>query len=102
MTQHMSKFFQKDSLGSLGVLCGLHTAVLPSVMTSVIAMDAYINAPYTYRCGVDICLHDVSPIRTWTPQGQDYTLFIFVFPGLENKYLWKEGREERRKVGKEE
>lgn len=61
-----------------------------------------IDAPHTHPAAVDICLHIVSPIRIWTPQSKDYILFIFVFPGLENKYLWEKGREGRKEKVEEE
>lgn len=96
------KFFQKASPGSSGVLCGLHITVLPSVMALVSVMDIYINASYRHLWVVDICLHDVClTLRIWTLQSKGYALFILVFPGLENKYLWKKGSERRKGKGRE-
>lgn len=70
-------------------------------MALVSAVGMYLNAPYMHPCVVDICLHYVSPIRNWTPPSKDNILFIFVFPSLENKYLWEKGREGRKEKGGE-
>lgn len=66
-------------------------------MALVSVMDIYINASYRHLWVVDICLHDVClTLRIWTLQSKGYALFILVFPGLENKYLWKKGSERRK------
>lgn len=92
----MSKVFQRAFSEFSGVLCGLHTMVLPSVTALASTVGMYIKAPYRHPCLVYICLRDVSRIRMWTPQSKDYVLFIFVFPGLENKHLWEKGSEKRK------
>ena len=94
--QPMRKFFQRAFSEFAGVLCDLHAMVLPSVTELVSTVGMYINAPYRHPCLVNICVNGVSPLRMWTPQSKDYVLFIFVFPGLENKHLWEKGREKRK------
>ena len=57
--------------------------------------------PHVHLGDVDTCLHHVPPFGIWTPQGKDYASLIFVFLGLDKKYVWKEGREGRKEKGRE-